>query len=167
MPFPVTSFSEVPAIFCLETFSFTPNQAAAHIQHISTPDSYSRGSKFCKVLWLKMKFYVGKYQVTLVTSRAVPHGTLRWHPPPPACAYFAALFSSRFLMIEPVLVPSWSQWQTSCWLWGQRVHCLIKWEHTQGIIQGATEPSWLRPPQDVVLLKNTEQSWVCCSVLTS
>lgn len=154
--------SRLSAILCLET----PNQAVAHIQHISTPDSHSRGSKFYRVIgnW-KLNFTWGKYRVTLVTSRAMSHSTLSWHPQLPPVPFLTALFSSRFLITGPVPVPSWSQWQTSCWLWGRRVHSLIKWEHTQGITQRVTEPSWLRPPQDVVLLKNTKQSWACCSVL--
>lgn len=130
------------------------------------PSSCSGGSKFLQSYWqLKMKFYVGKYQVTVVTSRAVPHSTLSWHPPPLPVPFLAALFSLAFLTVEPVPVPSWSQWQTSCWLWVWRVHCLMKWEHTQGITQRVTEPSWLRPPQDAVLLENTEESWVCSFVL--
>lgn len=112
-----------------------------------------------------MKFYVGKYQVILVTSRAMLHGTPSWHPPPPPVPFLAALFSLAFLTIEPVPLPSWSQWQTLCWLWGWRVHCLMKWEHTQGITQRVTEPSWLGPPQDAVLLENTEECWVHSSVL--
>lgn len=136
-----------------------------YLMHFN-PSFPLKGVKFLQIYWwLKMKSFVGKYQITLVTSRAVPPSTLSWHPLLPPVPFLAALFSSRFLMIEPVPVLSWSQWQTSCWLWGWSVHCLIKWEHTQGINPRVTEPSWLRPPQDILLLKKTEQSRVCSSVL--
>lgn len=120
-PFPVNSLPKLP------TNIWNHLQPSPNCSTYTTYGQPRFPLKRVKVSWgycqLEMKFYVGKYQVTLVTSRAVPQGTLQADGPlPPACAFSRCFI---YLKVAYDWVSSRSQ-QTSCWLCGRRVHCPIK-----------------------------------------
>lgn len=77
----------MPTILCLETFSSTPNQAAAHIQGISTPVPTQGGQSFAELLATENEILRGEVSSNLGNKQSCAPWYSELTPPTSACAF--------------------------------------------------------------------------------